>query len=465
MQYEVEELGPLKKKIAVSMPAADVDAEIGKVANGYRSSIAIPGFRKGKAPLSIVEARFHNDIFKEASESLVERQVRSIVEEMKVEPASRLEYDTPELKKGKDYKFAVTFEVYPEFDLPEYKDFPVEQEKVKVDESEVDALIERTRRDMAELEAVKEARTPQDDDIATITFTGSDKDGKKVAGLHAEGIQISIGDGQVTEGLEALVKRLKPGEEGEDDVTFPEDFPNKEMAGKTFKFKVKLEGIQTRKLPDLNDEFAATLGHYANMDELREFVRKSFMQSREKIAQSLAKQKLLEALLEKVEYPLPESMVERNTGVIQFRMLQELSQGGNAEEAFKDMERLKEKAADEAKKQVKGYIFLTRAAKAEDLSVSEGEIIQELQHIAQRNQRSFEELRDEYIRRNMIGLVHDQILTDKALDAMFAKAKVTLVEPKEEKPEATKAKSSTKKTAKKSADKESSDKVGIEKGE
>ncbi|MDL2285788.1 trigger factor family protein, partial [Desulfovibrio sp. OttesenSCG-928-F07] len=139
MDYKVEELGPLKKKVVVTVPGKDVNLIIDRIVAKYRSSVAIPGFRKGKAPVGMVEKQFGRDIYPEATNLLVDNQVRNIVEELKIEPASGIEFDEPGLvERDKEFGYFFIVEAMPEFELPNYQDFPAEQENVDVEASEID---------------------------------------------------------------------------------------------------------------------------------------------------------------------------------------------------------------------------------------------------------------------------------------------------------------------------------------
>lgn len=440
MQYNVEDLGPLKKKIEVTVPAADAEVIVSRVTSKYRASVNVPGFRKGKAPLSMIEKQYKQDIYAEATNVLVDTQVRNIIAELKLEPAGNAEYDAQTIEKGEEYKYSFTLEFLPEFDLPDYNEFPVEEEKAEVTDAEVDEVLEKARNDFAELIPVSEAREPKDGDIVTVDFIGFDEEGKEIPGIKADNIQMPIGMGQALEDFEKLVKKVKAGNEGEENITFPEDFPNTEFAGKTIKLKVKVHSISERKLPALDDAFALSLGQFKSLDEVRVAIRTSFMQQRMQICKAAAQKKMLQELIAKVEYPLPEGMVERFAYVAEHEVLERLRrQNQTVESVGKTMADLKDDARKEAENYVRTYIFLNRAAKKEELTVSEQELLQQLQQIAKQSNRDFSEVRDEYVRNDMIGSVHDRVLADKAMQAIYDKAKITYIDAvkEEEAPKTT----------------------------
>lgn len=427
MQYKVEEPAPLKKQVEVTVPAADVDKQIESVAARYRSSAAIPGFRKGKAPLNRVLAQFAKEIYSEATENLVNEQFDSIVEELKLEPASRANFKVVSMTRGQDFTYSFSLDVMPEFDLPDYADFPVQEEEVEISAEEVDNVIETARRDLARLVPVEEKRAPQDGDVVNLDVAGFDAEGNEVPGLKVAGMGMSIGEKQIFDTFEDFVKTIPVGEEKEEKVLFPESFVNPDFSGKEFLLRIKVNAINVRELPELNDEFAAKLGKYETIDAVREIISNSFKLTRENMNRSSAQARMLGELLEKVEFPLPESLVEHFTRVAQANSLEALQrQGADLSDADIRTQTL-ELARKEAEKHVREYVFLYRVAKAEGIEVAENEITQYLQQVAANSRRPFAEVRDEYINNNLLGVVHDRIMSDKALNAIYGKAKVEKV--------------------------------------
>ena len=430
MQYKVEELAPLKKQIEVTVPAADVDKQIAGVAQKYRASVSVPGFRKGKAPLGIVEAQYQKDIYPEATGNLIDAQVRQILEELKLEAASKIEYKAENVVKGKDFTYSITFDVMPEFDLPDYQDFPVDEEEAEIDPAEVDNVLEMARKDLAELVPVEEKRAPRDGDVATIDIEAFDSEGQPIAGLNASGTDMLIGEKQSFEAFENLVKSVTVGEEKQEKISFPADFPNPEFADKEIEIKVRVSALNERKLPELNDEFASKLGQYSSLESVRNAITESFTQNRKNMARNAAQRKLLESLLEKVDYPLPDGLVTRFTGIAQANMFDRMRRQGKIEE-MKDLDAMQAQAKEEAEKHVKEYVFLSRVAKAENVDVSEDDMLHYIHQAAMNSRRSFEEVRDEYVNNNLLGVVHDRIMSDKAMQAIYAKAKVNMVKAAE----------------------------------
>lgn len=433
MQYKVEEKGPLTKQIQVTVPAAEVDAAIQFVAMKFRNSVNIPGFRKGKAPLGMVEKQFGRDIAPEATNNLIDSQVRTIVEEIKVEPATGMKYDAGIAEKGKDFVYSFTFDVMPEFKLPDYEGFALEEEEAIVDNSGIDTIIEQARNDFAEPVLVEEKRKPNDGDIAALDFAFYDEEGKEVPGMKAEGTQMPIGQGHAMPEFEDLVKTITSGEEGEGKISFPSEFPNPELAGKTMTVKVKILDVFERKLPEIDDDFAKRIGNFENVQALRDMIHESFMQNKKQQTQGAAKKNLVDSLVKMTDFSLPPSMLERYVNMSVSDTLGALQQQGKSLETLgKSIQELHKDAQKEAEDYVRSYIFLYRVAQAEDVSVDEKDMLDQIRQIATSSRRNFEEVRDEYVKNNMLGALHERIMADKAVQALYDKAKITFVKPMQE---------------------------------
>lgn len=425
MQHTVEDISPVKKKVAVTVPAEEVDAILNRTTAQYRSRVTLPGFRKGKAPMAMVEKRFSQDIYGDAGGELVNGNISQILDEMNVEPLGELSFEgeTPPLKRGENFAYAFSFEFMPEIKLPEYDDIGVEEEPVVVADKEIDDVIDRVRRSMAERAPVEEKRLAEDGDVMTIDFAGTDENGAPVEGVSGENFQVSIGDGQVIPDFEALAKTIMPGDSGEGTVTFPEDYGHAPLAGKAVTMKITVTKLESRTLAEVDDEFAKKAGGFDTVDAMRDNIRETYTKNRTEMAKAKAQSLLLEKLLEKTEFPLPEGMVERYTQNIIQGKLQDLARNKDlATSIEKDFDKIKDDAKTEAEKYAKTQLFLLTAAKAEDLEATPQEMSAALRQIAARSGRDIKEVQEQYAQNNLFPALRDRILADKAMDAIYAKA-------------------------------------------
>lgn len=429
MEYTVEDVSPVKKKINVNVSQEEADAAIAAAVALYRSSSDIKGFRKGKAPSDLIESKFRKQIYQEATQDLINYQLNEILGELKLEPISKLDVDADELVRGEAFDYAISFEVLPEFELPEYTGLQIQQEEVDVDEGEVDSVVERIRDNMAELEKIDEDRKPEEHDVATISFTAFEN-GEPLGDIKADNFDLPIGEGQALDDFEAIVKDLKPGEQGEGEVSFPDDFINSDLAGRTVTMKIKLQGIKKRVKPEINDELAQKAGGFENVEKMREAIMNSYTETRKSLVRSKAQKQILDKLLEQVDFPLPESMVEDHID----RMVQDLKdkleeQGKSLASTGKTGPELRESYREEAERLVKAQILLMKIAKNESIEVGRDDVLAYLRQEAIRNNQDFETLAHFYEDNNLMFALRDKLMADRAVDFVYENAEVEIVPP------------------------------------
>lgn len=432
MEYKVEDLSPVKKQINITVPVDEVNAALAATIAMYRTNVDLKGFRKGKVPTSVIEGRFKKEVYSEATQDLVNVHINEVIGEGELSPVSRIDFDGGELVRDEEFSYSISFEVMPAFDLPNYEGIEVEQEKVVVDEKEVDEVIDRIRGNMAESVVIAENRAPKDGEIAVIDFAAYEN-GEPLEGVSAENFQMTLGDKQALEDFEALVKTITVGEAGEGEVTFPEDFINPEFAGKTVTMKVTVHGIQEKKLPELNDELAKKAGGFDSMEKMREAVVESYKNSRLQLNKSQAQKTMLDSLLKTLDFPIPDSMVDGHIdSLIQERIERLERQGKSIESLGKTPEELQAEVRPEAEEIAKTQVFLIAVAKNEGVEVTDPEVDMQLHQIAQRAGQEFHVVKEYYSKNNLLFSLRDRLLADKAMDAIYEKANVTEVEPKKE---------------------------------
>jgi trigger factor len=437
MEYTVEEVSPVKRTIHVTVPPEEVEASLSATVSLYSRDVQIDGFRKGKVPASVVESRFQKQIYNEATTELVNVHINEIVGEMQVNPVSRIDYDGDLLKRGEEFTYTLSFEVMPEFEMPNFEGLEVEEEEPEVDPSEVQAVIDRIRNQMAELVPIDEDRPPKEGETAVISFQAVDEDGEPIEGIKAENFELPLGEGQALTDFESIVSTLKTEEKGEGPVTFPEDFLNEELAGKTVTMKVSLHAIKEKKLPEVDADFAQHAGGFESVDQLKEAVEKSYLESRSQLARSQAQKELLDKLLKMVDFDVPESMLERHlNALVEDRRQRMEKQGKSLESLGKSMEELREELKPQAEELARGEVMLLTLAKREGLEVSDQEIDFYFRQMAARSGEDYNQLKQLYMENNLIWAVRDKLLADKAMELLYSKAAVTKVPPKKDTAEA-----------------------------
>ncbi|MFW6323761.1 MAG: trigger factor [Desulfovibrionales bacterium] len=429
MEYQIEDLSPVKKKVTVTIPSEEANAAIIATVALYKRTADIKGFRKGKVPSSLVESRFKKDIYSEATTDLLNTQINQILNEKGLSPIGRLDVDAEQLERDKDYEYSFAFEVKPEIELPEYKGLEAEQEKVEVSEAEVNQVLEKLRNNLAQYTPITDVRAPKDGELGVISFQAF-QDGEPVPGLKADNFDLPLGEGQALPEFEEVVKKLKTDETAEEEVTFPEDFLNKDLAGKTVTMKVTLHSIKEKKLPEVDDEFAKKAGGFQSVDQLKEAVEKSYMDSRSQIVKSAAQKKLLEQITSQVDFPLPEALGEGQVDALVEDRKERLERRGKSlESTGKTEEELKKELRPDAEDIVKSQLVLLEIAEEEGQEVSSKEIDMYLQQMSMRTGQDYNTLRDFHERNNLMHAIKDKLLADKAMDILYENAVIKEVEP------------------------------------
>jgi trigger factor len=428
VEYKVEEKSPVERKVVVTVPVEEVNAAVSATIAIYRTSADFKGFRKGKAPSKVVEARFRNQIYEEATTDLINYHINEILGEIGVQPLSRLDVDAGVLVRDEEFTYSVGFEVAPDITLPNYIGLAVDQEKPIILESEVDAVVERIRGNMAEMVKVEEERTPVDGDIAVISFNAW-QDGKAIDEIKAQNFQLTLGEGQSLPEFEDIVKKLKAGEKGEEDVTFPEDFINKDFAGQTVTMRVTLHEIQQKVLPEVNDDFAAKAGGFRDVAMLREAIENSYKESRSNLVKAAAQKKLMDSLLEGLDFPLPPAVVAEQVERMAHEQVQRLEQQGKRLEATgKTMDDLRADVREHAEELTRSQLLLLAIAAKEELTVSPEEVDQHIQREAIQSRQDPEAVRRFYEENNLMFALKDRLLCDKAIELVYDRAKITEVD-------------------------------------
>lgn len=441
MEYKVEELSPVKRKINIQVPVEEVNAALSAAVALYRHRYEIKGFRRGKAPSSVVEGKYRSQIYPEATTDLVNYQINEALGGLGIMPLSRIDVDAKELVRDQEFNYSVEFEVAPDFALPEYDGLAVDVEKAEVKDEEVKEVEKRILVNAATVKPIEVVRSATDGDIVVVTF-GAYKDGEIYQGIQAENFELTLGEKQALPEFEDMIKTLKTGEQGECEIAFPEDFINPAMAGQNLTMRATLHSIKERILPELTDEVAKRAGGFESVEKMREAISKSYLQSREQLNKANAQKKLLDQMLAQIEFPLPPSMVENRIDRLLADLEQKLDRQGKSLGALgKSMEELREGHRPQAEEAVRGEILLLAIAKKENLEVKPEEIDVALTQVARQHGQDLLSVKQYYEENNLIFPLKDRLLADKAIELVYARAaKTEVAASTEEKSDETLAK-------------------------
>ena len=373
------DVSPSRKEIELEIPDEEFRQEYERILGEYVSKAKLDGFRKGHAPREQVRALFDHDIRHDAYDSLIPRVLEEELKGLRLNPVN-----VPELKdlkhdEGQPLRCTASFEVLPDFDLPDYRAVKVQKKPVEIAEADVDKALEDVRARAAELVPV-EGRGAAGGDYAAVEMQGRDAATKRL--LPVEKAVVLVGHADNEPALNEKIAGMTPGEERSFEVSYPKDHANRRVAGKTIVYSLKLRELKEKKLAPLDDDFAKTMGTPEGLAAFRDKVRKELQAGRERASQNEAASEVLKAIAGKVSLELPESVAERETLAVLRRLLSSLGGRPLAPEA---VEGLKAEARRQAVEHLTNHLILEKIAQKEGFGVTDEEVQAEVRGLAQAN--------------------------------------------------------------------------------
>jgi trigger factor len=426
MSVKWEKLEGNEGVLTVEVDAEKVNEGLDAAFKKVVKNITLPGFRKGKVPRVIFEKRFGVEaLYQDALDILLPEAYAKAVEEAGIEPVDVPKIDIEQMEKGKSLIFTAKVTVKPEVKLGQYKGLEVEKMDATVTDEDVENELKRLQENYAEL-VVKEDGKIENGDTAVIDFEGF-VDGKPFEGGKAENYSLEIGSGTFIPGFEDQLIGMQAGEEKEIEVTFPEEYHAKELAGKPATFKVKVHEVKEKRLPALDDEFAKDVDdEVETLEQLKEKIRKRLEETKKNEAEAALRDAVVEKAAENAEIDIPEVMVKNETD----RMLREFDQrlqmqGLNLELYYQfsgqDEAALREQMKADAEKRVRVALTLEAIAKAENIEVTEEEVNEELEKMAKAYNLEVEKLKE--LLGNLDGVKED-LKWRKTIDFLVEHSKV-----------------------------------------
>ncbi|MFA5073705.1 MAG: trigger factor [Nitrospirota bacterium] len=395
MKVAVEDISAVQKKLTIEIEPDIVTNKIEKALADIARKAKIPGFRPGKAPKAIVEKRFHDEILSETLQQLVSESYFKALQEKNLNPVNMPAFDNiSELSKGSALSFSASVEVKPHIELRTYDGIEVKESEIAVTDDEIGQTMNRIAEMYAQLEVV-EAKPLENGNVAIIDFEGF-QDGKPIESAKASGHMLTLGTDSLIPGFEDQLIGMIKDETREINVTFPEDYTNKDLAGKNALFKVTLKEIKKKILPELNDEFAKNLGDYKTLDEFKDVIRKD-IENRKKSDQLMSQRAdILSNLVETHTFEIPPVLVKHE---LLFMARQQASRmvrmGMDVQKSF-NVDKFKEDNTIQAEKNVKARLILDEIADKEKIDVSDQEVNAELALMAKNARKTVAELRKQY---------------------------------------------------------------------
>jgi len=411
-----------RRELELEIPAEDVTKATERVAKELARVARVPGFRPGKAPVSLIKRRFADDIKGEVLQSLVPERVEKAVAEQKLSPVSQPQVDKLDFNEGQPLKFRAVFEVLPEFELGTYKGLEIEMPPMDVTDEDVNKALEETRERAAAFAPV-EGRAVENGDFAQLKLVGTPADGGEA--INADSVLCHVGAEETMEPFNEALRGANIGDHKEFDVEYPADYPDEKLAGKKFHYAADVTGIKTKKLPELNDEFAKDVSDAATLEELKTKIRESLVHQRDHRQKDLQRERVIAELVKLHDFPVPESLVESQMDVRLERMVRSLAQQGvDPRSVNLDWSALRGRQQDRAKDDVKAELIIDRIASTEKIDVTDEEVEHELQHLASHSGESVEAIRARLTKQGALDRMKAKLRSDKTLDWLAQNANV-----------------------------------------
>jgi trigger factor len=415
----------IKREISVEIPAAEVTRETELQIQRYQKSARLPGFRAGHVPASIIRQRFGDGLKNDVIEALAPRHFRKEAEKQGLIPVSQPRITDLHFHDGEPLRFKASFEVLPEIQVEGYKDLRADKPEIAVTDEDVEQALSNLQEQRATYTDV-EGRTLAQGDFAQASMDGRPKDGKDVkeAGanpVHMDDVLIEIGGKNTVAEFTQNLTGASPGEERTFEVSYPEDISDKRLAGKTFVYTVKVNGVKQKSLPELNDEFAKELGEFTSLDQVRKQIRENMEAEKRHTAEHAAKDKLVAELVKRNDFEVPESLIDRQIDLRLERGLRALaSQGMKMEDLKKmDLPRLRSGQRDQAVNDVKSSLLLERIADLEKIQVDDADVNREIDALAKQSKQTSEAVRARLTEDGGLDRIRMRIRSEKTLDFIY----------------------------------------------
>ena len=409
-----------KHSIEITVPVEDVKKETERVAADLQKKVRLPGFRPGKAPLSIVKQRFVGEINQDVIEALVPRYFQEATAKEGLEVVSRPNIVDMHFHDGEPLKFKAEFEVAPNVELGTYKGLEVEYAEPVVTDEDVNERIDGIRDQKAEF-VNEEPRPLVDGDFAVVNLESIAGTDEKIS---QEELMLKVGDEHTIAEFSTNLRGAAPDDVREFDITYPDDYDQKSLAGKTVKFQATVKAVRRRELPELNDEFAKDLGDFQTLDEFKQTVRNTIRHEREHAAQEVTKNQILDQLVATHDFAIPEAYVDRQIEMTVNNQLRQLAgQGIDPSQLKLDWSKVKESQGEKARKDVRASLLLDKIGERESIAATNDEVDAEVARIARQQRETVPVMRAKLQKDGTLGRIAGHIRTEKTLKLLFDESK------------------------------------------
>jgi trigger factor len=416
----VDRLSATKVRLTIEFAGDTLQKHEQMMVNRYAKSARIPGFRPGKAPAQMIKEKFKEDIRRDVVSHLLEAGLNEALQKTKLSPVSRPQVQVNEIADGKPFEFSAEFEVEPEINLKAYKGIALKKQVTEPTEEEIKGTFTNLRERMATLEPLSAEKAEKGNfAVVEVGFVLKDNPKKKE---EVRSYTVELGSERVLPNVEKALMEMKVGESREVEELFPEDYGDKEVAGKTALFSVKLLELKNRVLPELNDAFASQLKDGATVDSLTEEVRENIKQSKEEEAKKAQRQEIVDHLVAENKFEVPQTLVQEQTVALMDWMREDFKRRGikMPQPKPEDMESIKQRAEN----MVKSTLILKEIAIKEDIKLDTERLQNRVNEIAVQLGKTVEEAQKFLSEKGITQRLRDEILTDQLFEFLLSHAKI-----------------------------------------
>ena len=421
MSLQVEKLEKNMAKLTIEVPAEELEKAMQNAYLKAKNRITIPGFRKGKAPRKMIEPMYGKGIFLEdAANALIPEQYSKALEECDLEIVSQPEIDVTQIEPGKAFIFTAEVAVKPEVTLGEYKGLEVPKSETEVTDEEIEAELKKEQEKNSRTITVED-RGAENGDIATIDFEGF-VDGTAFEGGKGTDYPLTLGSGSFIPGFEDQLVGAKAGDHVEVNVTFPEEYQSKDLAGKAAVFQCDVKKVETKELPELDDDFAQDVSEFDTLAEYKEDIKKNLAERKEKEARTAKENAAVDKAIENAQMEIPDAMIETQISQMLDDFSRRMQSQGLTMEQYMQFtgmtaDKMREEMKPQALKRIQTRLVLEKIAETENIQPSEEEVNEEIGKMAEMYKMEADKLKE---------LLGDRELEQMKKDMAVQKA-VTLV--------------------------------------
>ncbi|VFQ43036.1 trigger factor [Desulfoluna butyratoxydans] len=376
MNFTVEDVSSVKKTLHIEVPNETVVGELDAAYNQLKKTAKVKGFRPGKAPRSVLERMYKNDVHGDVVSKLIQSALMEAIRDKEYSIIGQPELvEAPELDPAADFKFTASVELRPELGEINFKEMKITKTLYKATDEEIEAQLQMLRRNGAKREPIAEARPAADGDYAVLTYEGF-KDGESFENTPlVENQQMKIGAAAMSNQFDEQLVGMNAGDEKEFEITYADTYVNSNLAGNTLTFKVKLNQILEEVLPELTDEFAKTMGPFDSIDVLREEIVKNLTANYEKRMEQELNEQIFSTLIERHEFDVPDIMIEYELDAILAEAERAFQMNGmSIEQLGKSREELRDQYRELADKQVRRHLLLAAIVQQEEMELTDEEL-------------------------------------------------------------------------------------------